>query len=114
VRDGTASIDEDTHLAPDLMRDLGEFTRKFLGDETATREPAPIQTLEGSNLAGLEALRVAEDLDASVSSMDERSPRPTPSSACGPCGACRVVRALRNRQRMRSRSMPGCASPSGT
>jgi hypothetical protein len=35
VRDGTTSIDEDTHLAADLMRDLGEFTREFLGDQPA-------------------------------------------------------------------------------
>ncbi len=101
VRDGTASIDEDTHLASDLVREFGEFPRKFLGHETATRKPAPIQALEGSNLAGLEALCVAEDLDASVSSMAERSPRPTPSSARGPPGSRRVVRALLNRQRVR-------------
>ena len=87
VRDGAASIDEDAHLAADLVRDLGQLAREFLGDEATCGKPAPVEALEGSNLAGLQALGVAEDLDAAVSSGAERSPRPPASSARGPRGS---------------------------
>jgi hypothetical protein len=68
VRDGAAPVDEHAHLAADLMGDLGQLAREFLGDEATCGKSAPVEALESTDLAGFEALRVAGDLDTAVSS----------------------------------------------
>jgi hypothetical protein len=63
VGHGAASVDEHAHFPADLVGDLGELAGEFLGDEAARWKPAPVQALQGSDLAGLQTLRVAGDLD---------------------------------------------------
>ncbi len=67
MRDGAAAVDQHAHFATDLMGDLGQLAREFLGDEATCGKPAPVEALEGTDLAGLQALRVAGDLDTAVS-----------------------------------------------
>jgi len=44
------------------MADLGEVAGELLGEEPLGREPTPVEALEQADLAGLEALGVAEEL----------------------------------------------------
>jgi hypothetical protein len=67
VRHGAAAVDQHADLAAEVGREFGQLAREFLGDEAIGWEAAPVEALEGVNLAGLEALCVAEDLDGSLS-----------------------------------------------
>jgi hypothetical protein len=63
-----AAVHQHAHPPPDLGADGAELSGELLGEQAFRRKPAAEQTLELANLAGLEALGVAEDLDGPESS----------------------------------------------
>ena len=64
--DVAAAIDQDADLSPDLPADLGQLPRELLREQRIGGDAAPGEALEPANLAGLEAVRIAEDLDGGL------------------------------------------------
>jgi hypothetical protein len=60
------AVDQDTDLAPDVAADLGELTRELVGEDTVRWEAALVEALDGADLAGLQAVGVAKDLDGEL------------------------------------------------
>ena len=56
-------VDENPDLAPDLAADGRQFASEFLGQQPIGRDAPPEKSLEGPDLAGLEAVGVSVDLD---------------------------------------------------
>ena len=63
VLDEPAAVEQHPDLASSLVADLGQVPGKLLGDQPISGHPAPKETLELPDLAGLQAARVTEDLD---------------------------------------------------
>jgi hypothetical protein len=61
--DVPSPVDQNTHLAADLPTDLGELTGELVREQTIRRQAALVQTLDRADLAGLQAMGIAEDLD---------------------------------------------------
>ena len=61
--DVAAAIDQDADLSANLPADLGQPPREFLREQRIGGDAAPGEALEPANLAGFEAVRIAEDLD---------------------------------------------------
>ncbi len=61
--DVAAAIDQNADLPPDLPADLGQLPREFLRQQPIGGNAAPEEARELANLTGLEAVRLAEDLD---------------------------------------------------
>jgi len=76
VGDGPAAIHQRAHLAARLEREGRQLARELLREQALRRQVAPLQTLELPDLAGLEAVCVAEDADEA----DPRSMRAFPRS----------------------------------
>jgi hypothetical protein len=55
------AVDEDTNLAPDLARQLGELARELLRHEVVGRETPLVQLFEPMAIAGLEPDDVSFD-----------------------------------------------------
>jgi len=66
VLDLPAPIDEHADLAADVRTDLGQVTGELVGHHPIGGDPPVEETLELPHLAGLEALRIAVDLDEKV------------------------------------------------
>jgi hypothetical protein len=73
VRHGAAAVDQDPDLAAQVVGELGQRAGELVGQESVGGQAAPVEALQGVDLAGLEALGVAEDLDRFVSA--GRDPR---------------------------------------
>ena len=63
-----AAVEQHAHLASNLVADLGKLPRELLGDQPVRGHPTPEQAFEPARLAGLEAVRIAEDPDRTASS----------------------------------------------
>jgi hypothetical protein len=61
--DRAAAVDQDAHLAAGLAAEPRHRPREILVDEAIRRNPAPGEAFELTDLMGLEAVCVAEDLD---------------------------------------------------
>jgi hypothetical protein len=61
--DVTSPVHEHTYLSTRLMGKAGEVPCELLRHEALRRERTLAQTFELADLAGLQALRVAEDRD---------------------------------------------------
>ncbi len=61
--DGTAAIDENADLPSDLPTELGQLAGEVLRQQLIGANTAPEQALKPTYLEGLEAVRVAEDVD---------------------------------------------------
>jgi hypothetical protein len=57
--DFALAVDENSHLATDLSRDLRELAGEILGDERPGRKPTLVELLEPVPLAGLQTDDVA-------------------------------------------------------
>jgi len=67
VGHGAAAIEQHADLTAEVVRELGQLARELVGEEAVGGESAPVEALEGMDLAGLEALGIAEDLDGTLS-----------------------------------------------
>jgi hypothetical protein len=56
-------IDQHAHLSADVGADLGEIAGELVADEAVRGQASPEQALDLSDLAGLQAARIAENLD---------------------------------------------------
>jgi hypothetical protein len=65
VRHRTAPVHEHADRPADVAADLGELAGELVGDQAVGRKVAAVEALERADLAGLEALGVAEDADVS-------------------------------------------------
>jgi hypothetical protein len=63
VSDRAASIHQQADLAADLAADLGQLAGDLVRDEAIAGQAASVESLERADLAGLEAMGVAGDLD---------------------------------------------------
>jgi hypothetical protein len=63
VGDATPPIDQHPDLSADLGRDARQLARELVGHELVRCQAAPVQTLELTNLAGLQAMGVTDDAD---------------------------------------------------
>jgi hypothetical protein len=63
VGNAAATIDQHADLATGLGREGRQVSRKLVSDQALGRHPAPREALELADLAGFEAVGVAEDLD---------------------------------------------------
>jgi hypothetical protein len=63
VGHGAAPIHEHAHLASGLAREFAELARELVGDQALRRKAALSQAFELAGLAGLQAVRVAGDVD---------------------------------------------------
>ena len=63
VLDVAATIDQDADLSPDLPADRGQLPRELLRQQLIGGDTTPEEALDLANLVGLEAVRIAEDLD---------------------------------------------------
>jgi hypothetical protein len=63
VGDVTPPVHQDTYLAADVAADLGELAGELVADEAVAGQPALVEALDGADLAGLETVGVAGDLD---------------------------------------------------
>ena len=61
--DVATAIHQDADLSPGLTTDLRQLSRELLREQPIGGNTPPEQALELTNLIGLEALRVAKDLD---------------------------------------------------
>ncbi len=61
--DVSPPIREDADLTADLVADLAQLPRELVVDHTVGGEPTLEEALELSDLAGLEAAGIAEDLN---------------------------------------------------
>jgi hypothetical protein len=61
--DRAAAIDEHPDLASGLPRELAELACEFVGDQPFRRKATLSQAFELAGLAGLQAVRVAGDVD---------------------------------------------------
>lgn len=58
-----APVDENAHLAANIVADLGEVPRQIMGDQAVSTQLTAEESLKLLNLTGLEATGVAVDLD---------------------------------------------------
>ena len=63
VGDRAAPVDQHPDLAAGLARELAELAGELVGDQALRREPTLGQAFELAGLAGLQAVRVAGDVD---------------------------------------------------
>ena len=97
VLDVAAAIDQHADLAPDLTADLGQLPRELLREQPVGGNAAPEEALELANLTGLEAVRLAKDLDGWLLTAGPYNPfRPSVSSMDVPQGSVRNARANPN------------------
>jgi hypothetical protein len=64
----SAAVDQHPHLSAGLVAEPREESGEVLGHQALRREPPSREALELADLAGLQALRVAEDVDDATSS----------------------------------------------
>lgn len=91
--DLATAVDEDANLPPDLAADLGQLPRKILRQEPVGGNAAPEEALELANLTGLEALRLAEDLNNQLLLVGASRRQEAWPSACTLTVAVRAKRA---------------------
>jgi hypothetical protein len=70
-----APVDQDSNLPARLARELRELARELVGNEPLRRETTLSQALELAGLAGLQAARVAGDVDLATPGTGARSAR---------------------------------------
>jgi hypothetical protein len=89
VGDVSPAVDEHADLAPDVPADLGELAGELVGDEAIGPQAASVEALDGADLAGLQPMGVAEDLDTAtpLGSRERRPLGATPGCACPGGGA---------------------------
>jgi hypothetical protein len=63
VGDGSAPVDQHADLAPGLTGQLREVPRELVGDQAIRRDLPPEETLEPSDLVGLQPMGISEDAD---------------------------------------------------
>jgi hypothetical protein len=68
VADVAPAIHEHADLATDLTADLRELASELVREEAVGGQAALVEPLDGANLAGLQAVGVAKDLDTSLRS----------------------------------------------
>jgi hypothetical protein len=69
VGDSAAAIDQHADLPATVAAELGHRPGKFLIDNAIRGDAASRETFELPNIVGLQALRIAEDLDRVSSPM---------------------------------------------
>jgi len=66
VGDRATAIDEHSDLSPNVARQFGQLPGEFVVEQDTGVEAASKQAIELLDLAGLEAARVAVDLDGGL------------------------------------------------
>ena len=74
VLDIAPAVDQDADLSPDLPADLRQLPGQLLCEQLIGRDAAPEEPIEPADLAGFEAVRVAEDLHVSVDGVTGEAP----------------------------------------